>query len=401
MTSLVRTWSCLLLLGAACCSPLSAADEPATILLWPDGAPGKVGDDETDKPLLWYYPAPQDKACGTAVVVCPGGGYGALAVDHEGAQVARWFNSFGVTAFVLKYRLAPRYRHPAPMDDVQRALQYVRSNAGKYEIAPHRIGVMGFSAGGHLASTAATKHLAAQADNPDPVRRVSSRPDFAVLCYPVITMSEPWGHGGSKNNLLGKDAPPALAKLMSSDKQVSDQTPPTFLFHTAEDSGVPVENSLSFYAAMRKHKVPGEMHIYQFGPHGVGLAPGDPALSTWKERLHDWLRNSGFLADVKRAAVKGQIRVNGQPLKWGQVRFTPRGAPEKPVAFAMIRNGNFSLGAGQGPVTGENTVTVHTMGDVVPHPTVADATVVASTARGQITFDVREANNEMTLELPE
>jgi acetyl esterase/lipase len=389
------------LLGAVCCSPLSAADEPATILLWPDGAPGKVGNEDADKPLLWYYPAPKDKACGTAVVVCPGGGYGALAVDHEGTQVARWFNSFGVSAFVLKYRLAPRYRHPAPMDDVQRALQSVRSNAAKYEIAPHRIGVMGFSAGGHLASTAATKHLDAQVDSPDPVRRVSSRPDFAVLCYPVITMSESWGHGGSRNNLLGKDAPPELAELMSSDKQVSERTPPTFLFHTAEDSGVPVENSLSFYTAMRKHKIPGEMHVYQFGPHGVGLAPGDPALSTWKERLHDWLRNSGFLADVKRAAVTGTITVNGEPIKWGQIRFTPREAPETPVAFGMVRNGSFKIDANRGPVQGLNSVTVYTMGDVVPHPTVADAKVVAGTARGQITFDVREANNAMTLELPE
>jgi acetyl esterase/lipase len=401
MLFLLRAWSCLLLLGAVCCSPLAAADDPATILLWPDGAPGKVGDEETDKPLLWYYPAPKDKTCGTAVVVCPGGGYGALAVDHEGAQVARWFNSFGVTAFVLKYRLAPRYRHPAPMDDVQRALQYVRSNATKYDIAPHRIGVMGFSAGGHLASTAATHHLDAQADSPDPARHVSSRPDFAILCYPVITMSESWGHRGSRNNLLGNDPSPELADLMSSDKQVSDKTPPTFLFHTAEDSGVPVENSLSFYAAMRKHKVPGEMHIYQFGPHGVGLAPGDPALSTWKERLHDWLRNSGFLADVKRAAVKGLIRVNGQPIKWGQVRFTPRESPEKPVSFGMVRNGSFSIAADRGPVLGLNSVTVYTMGDVVPHPTVTDAQVVTSTARGQITFDVREANNELNLELPE
>lgn len=401
MTSLLRAWSGLLLLGAACCSPLSAADKPETFLLWPDGAPGKVGDEDADKPLLWYYPAPKDKACGTAVVVCPGGGYGGLAVDHEGAQVARWFNSFGVTAFVLKYRLGQRYRHPAPMDDVQR-LQYVRSNSAKYDIAPHRIGVMGFSAGGHLASTAATKHLDAQADSPDPVRRVSSRPDFAVLCYPVITMSESWGHGGSRNNLLGKDAPPELAELMSSDKQVSDQTPPTFLFHTAEDPGVPVENSLAFYAAMRKHKVPGEMHIYQFGPHGVGLAPGDPALSTWKERLHDWLRNSGFLADVKRAAVKGSITVNGEPIKWGQVRFTPRGAPAKPVAFAMIRNGNYSLGAAQGPAVGENTATVYTMGDVVPHPTIDDARAVGNTDRGQIVLSIQaDGANAFDLDLKE
>lgn len=400
MTISLRTGVFVILLGAVLCGPARAA-EPATILLWPDGAPGNVGVDDADKPLLWSYPAPKEKACGTAVVVCPGGGYGALAVDHEGVQIARWFNSFGVTAFVLKYRLAPRYRHPAPMDDVQRALQYVRANAAQYDVVPHRIGVMGFSAGGHLASTAATKHLDAQPDSADPVRRVSSRPDFAVLCYPVITMSEPWGHGGSRNNLLGKDADPQLAELMSSDKQVSDRTPPTFLFHTAEDAGVPVENSLSFYAAMRKHKVPGEMHVYQFGPHGVGLAPGDPALSTSKERLHDWLRGSGFLADVKRGAMKGQVKVNGVPLKWGQVRFTPREAPARPIAFGMVRNGNFSLAAERGPVVGENTVTVYTLGDVVPHPTIDDARVAGNTDRGQIVYDVREGSNEIQLELQE
>jgi len=360
-----------------------AADEK--VLLWPQGAPGKQGDEDVDKAWLWVYPAAREKANGTAIVVCPGGGYGALAVDHEGTQIARWLNSIGVSAYVLKYRLGPRYRHPAPMQDVQRALQYVRSNAAANGIAPNRIGVMGFSAGGHLASTAATHVLDADPNAADPVAKVSSRPDFAVLAYPVISMTEPWGHAGSKRNLLGENPDPDLAKLMSNEQQVSPQTPPTFLFHTAEDTGVPVENSLAFFAACRKHKVPAELHVYQFGPHGVGLAPGDPALSTWKERLHDWLRNSGFLADVQRAEVSGKITVAGEPVKWGQVRFTPASV-HAPIAFAMVRNGAFKVDAAHGPVVGQNTVEVVTMGDIVPHPTVSDAAVKKSpTLRVEIT----------------
>jgi acetyl esterase/lipase len=367
-----------------------------TVLLWPDGAPGKVGDEDADKPLLWLYPAAKETANGTAVVVCPGGGYGALAVDHEGTQVARWLNSIGVSAYVLKYRLGQRYRHPAPMQDVQRALQYLRANAAANGIAPHRIGVWGFSAGGHLASTAATHFLDGNPNAADPVARVSSRPDFAILAYPVISMTEPWGHAGSKRNLLGPDPDPELAKLLSNEQQVSPRTPPTFLFHTAEDTGVPVENSLAFFAACRKHKVPAELHVYQFGPHGVGLAPGDPALSTWKERLHDWLRNNGLLADVQRAEVSGRITVGGEPVKWGQVRFTPT-SPHAPVAFAMVRNGAFKIDAAHGPVVGVNGVEVVTMGDVVPRPTVPDATVARSPA---LQVEITAAPQTLAFELP-
>jgi acetyl esterase/lipase len=373
-------------------SPIAADD---TVLLWPQGAHGKLGDEDRDKPWLWTYPAPRDNACGTAVVVCPGGGYGVHAVDHEGTQVARWLNSIGVTAFVLKYRLAP-YRHPAPMMDVQRAIQHVRAHAEKSAVSPKRIGVMGFSAGGHLASTCATHFVEAMPRSDDPVARVSSRPDFAVLCYPVITMSESWGHGGSKRNLLGENSDPELAKLLSNDQQVTPQTPPTFLFHTAEDAAVPVENSLAFFAACRKHKVPAEMHVYQFGPHGVGLAPGDPVLSTWKGRLHDWLRNSELLTEVQRAPVKGKVSVQGVPLKWGQVRFTPA-SPHAPIAFAMVRNGNYSIDVKHGPSLGKNTVEVVTMGDVAPGPTVSDARQVTRT--GSIWFDVKPGENVFEIDI--
>ena len=393
-----RTAWCRGLMLAAICLAVTSSTVRAddTVLLWPNGAPGKVGDEDADKPWLWVYPAPADKANGTAVVVCPGGGYGAHAVDHEGTQVARWFNSIGVTVFVLKYRLGQRYQHPAPMQDVQRAIQYVRANAEQYGVKSNRIGVMGFSAGGHLASTCATHFLAGDSQSDDPVSRVSSRPDFAVLCYPVITMTEPWGHGGSKRNLLGANPDPEVAKSLSNDLMVTEQTPPTFIFHTTEDTAVPVENAIAFFSACRKHKVPVEMHVYQFGPHGVGLAPGDPALSTWKDRLHDWLRNSGLLADVQRAAISGMISLEGTPLKWGQVAFYPENG-HAPVAMAMVRNGAFKLDAAHGPVIGLNRVTIVHMGDVSPGPTVKDAVTVPSTT--PLTFQVAAGTNQMEISL--
>lgn len=402
----VCVWAVGVWAAGLCLSATSVAAEPAretaaepareTVLLWPDGAPGKVGDEEVDKPLLWIYPAPAEKATGTAVVICPGGGYGALAFDHEGTQVARWFNSIGVSAFVLNYRLGRRYQHPAPMQDVQRAMQWVRAHAEDFKLAPHRIGVMGFSAGGHLASTCATHFLKADEQAADPVLRVTSRPDFAILAYPVINMKEPWGHTGSRRNLLGENPDPALVELLSNDLQVTPETPPTFLFHTAEDSGVPVENSLAFFAACRKHKVPAELHVYQFGPHGVGLAPGDPALSTWKERLHDWLRNSSLLADVQRGGVSGRILLDGQPLRWGQIAFYPENAAA-PVAMAMVRNGAYRVTADRGPVVGTNRIRVVHMGDVVPGPTIVDAVSVPSA--DAIVLDVRPGENQFDLEL--
>ncbi len=367
------------ILGSLLTAAAAPAAEPTTdtVLLWPDGAPGAVGNEDADKPMLWLYPADPATASGTGVVVCPGGGYGHLAVDHEGTQVARWFNSIGVSAFVLKYRLGKRYQHPAPLDDVQRAMQWVRSNAEKYHLAPNRIGVMGFSAGGHLASTCATHFLDADPQAKDPVRKVSSRPDFAILAYPVISMTEKFGHTGSRRNLIGENPDPELAKFLSSEQQVTEQTPPVFIFHTTQDTGVPVENALAFFAACRAHKVPVEMHIYQFGPHGVGLAPGDPTLSTWKDRLHDWLRNSRLLSDAQRAAVSGMIRVNGEPVKWGQVAFYPQSRHD-PITMAMVRNGQFRLDAANGPALGPNDVRVVHMGTVNLEPTVKDAVTVPS-----------------------
>ena len=367
-----------------------------TVLLWPDGVPGAVGTEDVDQPSLWIYPAEKGKANGAGVVVCPGGGYGILAVDHEGTQVAKFLNRLGVSAFVLKYRLAPRYHHPSPMQDVQRAMQYVRSHAKEFHLAPHRIGVMGFSAGGHLASTAATHFVEAKPDAKDPIDRVSSRPDFAVLCYPVITMTQEFGHAGSKRNLLGENPSEELSALMSNELQVTDQTPPTFLFHTGEDTGVPVENSIAFFMACRKRKVPAEMHIYQFGPHGVGLAPGDAALNTWKDRLADWLRNSGFLTDAPRTSVGGKVTLNGEPIKWGQIGFIPNDS-NLPSAFAMIHNGKYQISKERGPAVGDYVVDVIDMGDIIAQPTVEDSREV--TPKGAIVLRVTEEPATLDLDL--
>lgn len=271
-------------------APPPAKVEP----LWQSGAPGAKGAADEDTPSLAYYP-PKGRKNGTAVVVCPGGGYRGLAMDHEGAQVAAWLNSLGVTAFVLRYRLGPKYHHPAQMHDVQRALRTVRSRASEYGIEANRIGVWGFSAGGHLASTAATHIAEASASAADPVDRVTSRPDFAILTYPVISFTTEYVHKGSRTNLLGDKPDQAEVKLMSTELQVSRQTPPTFLVHTSEDAGVPSENSILFYLALRKAGVPAEMHIYEKGPHGFGLGSLDAVLSSWPARLADWMRGRGVL----------------------------------------------------------------------------------------------------------
>ncbi len=267
-----------LLVGAA-----SWLHGQTTELLWPNGAPGALGSEDVDRPALISYLPPAAKVSGTGVIVCPGGSYRTLSMDHEGARVAEWLNSLGVAAFVLKYRLGPRYHHPAPLQDAQEAIRIVRSRAPQLGLAPDRIGICGFSAGGHLASTAATHFEAA------------NRPDFAILAYPVISFTTVYAHMGSRQNLLGDNPDPKLVELLSNEKQATPRTPPTFLFHTNEDTGVPAENSVLFYLALRKAGVPAEMHIYERGRHGVGLAPGDPVLSTWALRLADWFRGRGLL----------------------------------------------------------------------------------------------------------
>jgi len=275
-----------------------AADPKAPLeelLLWPDGAPGAIGSEPADKPALLVQLPPKDKANGTAVVVCPGGGYGHLAMGHEGYEIADWLNGQGIAAFILKYRIAPRYHHPAPLQDAQRALRTVRANAAKWHVDPNRIGIWGFSAGGHLASTAGTHFNVGDSQATDTIDRMSCRPDFLILGYPVITMSDPFTHAGSRRNLLGDKPDPKLVEEFSNEKQVTDKTPPTFLFHTTADTAVPAENSAMFYLALRKAKVPAELHIYEPGKHGVGLASKDDVLANWPDRLAAWLKGRGLL----------------------------------------------------------------------------------------------------------
>lgn len=266
--------------------------------LWVDGAPGAKGSADQDTPALLYKPAADDKKNGCGVVVCPGGGYGGLAMDHEGQQIAAWLNERGISAWILRYRLGTHgYHHPIQKGDVLRAIRTVRSQAASVGVDPTKIGVWGFSAGGHLASTAATHFDLGDANATDPIDKVSGRPDFAILCYPVITMEDSFTHKGSRKNLFGPDKQDSaeLIELLSNEKRVSKNTPPTFIFHTVEDTAVPVENALRFFSALRANGVNNsEMHVYQNGRHGVGLAQADPILKSWPSRLDDWLKLNKF-----------------------------------------------------------------------------------------------------------
>ena len=266
------------------------------ILLYPGGAPGALGDGDDDKPTLTAFLPAADKATGAAFVICPGGGYGGLA-PHEGAGYAEWLAENGIAGIVLKYRLGSKgYRHPAMLNDAARALRLTRSKAAEWKIDPQRVGVMGSSAGGHLASTILTHFDEGKADATDPIERLSSRPDVGILCYPVISMG-PHTHAGSKKNLLGENPDPALVELLSNEKQVTKDTPPTFIFHTYEDAAVKVENALEFATALRAAGVPFDLHIYQKGVHGIGLGGGRNGgpRHPWAADCLFWLKAQGFL----------------------------------------------------------------------------------------------------------
>jgi acetyl esterase/lipase len=263
------------------------AAEPKTELLWPGGAPGGKGDRDADKPAITVHLPPPEKANGTAVVVCPGGGYGALMMSYEGHDIAKWLNSYGVAGVVLKYRISP-YRHPAPMLDAQRAMRTVRAKAKDLGLDPQRIGLMGFSAGGHLASTVGTHYDDGDPKAADPLDRVSCRPDFLVLVYPVITMGEK-GNRGCTENLLGK--PPAAAdiELLSNEKHVTDRTPPAFLVHAKTDQVVPIVHSAMFYAELKAHDVPAEFLELPTGAHGLGCGKGE-LWAAWQAKCLEWLK---------------------------------------------------------------------------------------------------------------
>ncbi|MEC7697011.1 MAG: family 16 glycoside hydrolase [Planctomycetota bacterium] len=269
---------------------------PQRIDLWRETPPHAKGDAEKDRPYLEAYLPDPDFAVGTGVVVFPGGGYGALAKGHEGAEIARWLQSLGIAAVVCDYRHQGKgYRHPAPLEDAQQAIRMVRARAKDWNLKPDRIGAMGFSAGGHLASALATHFDDGDQSASDPVSQQSSRPDFLVLGYPLIALGQPYTHARSQRNLLGENPDVALLKKLSSEKQVTSDTPPVFLWHTGEDTGVVPEHSIAFYQALRNADVPVELHIYEQGRHGLGLARSVPTASDWTARCTAWMRSRGLL----------------------------------------------------------------------------------------------------------
>jgi acetyl esterase/lipase len=295
---LILVCAVIAMMSAATAPQAGAADSPEVRLLWPDGAPGAKGSADGDKPSLTIYLPTKDKATGAAVVIFPGGGYGHLAMDHEGHQIAQWLNSFGVAGFIVKYRHSRSgagYRHPAPLQDAQRAIRTVRSGAGKWNLDPDRIGIIGFSAGGHLASSAGTHFKQRYSDAKDQIDRARCRPDFMILMYPVVSFTESFAHKGSRKNLLGENPDPKLVENLSNENQVTSETPPTFLVHANDDKGVPPENSIAFYLALIKAGVPAEMHIYEKGGHGFGPGTGKGAVSSWMLRCSEWMRGRGLL----------------------------------------------------------------------------------------------------------
>jgi acetyl esterase/lipase len=299
----------LIVLASVLISDINMADDPQWQPLWPDTPPGVTTDspNQADIPEILWTAVPSDVPT-AAVVILPGGGYGGHALDHEGDQIARWFQSMGISSLICRYRVRGRgddargndgkgYGHPYPMLDAQRAIQTLRARAGQWNVDPNRVGVLGFSAGGHLASTVSTKFAKLDLESVDPVARFSSRPDFCILCYPVIGFGKPYTHRGSQNNLLGKDAVAELVASLSNEDQVSEQTPPTFLFHTAEDKVVPAENSLMYFLACKEHGVNTELHVFPNGGHGLGLAADVDGTRQWPALCQQWLRSVGMIDD--------------------------------------------------------------------------------------------------------
>jgi acetyl esterase/lipase len=282
--------------------PTSRPSNGEEVRLWPGKAPRAQGDKPADIPALTCFFPDAAKANGTAIVICPGGGYSGLSMTSEGTDEAHWFNDHGIAAFVLKYRVSP-YGQPVPMLDGQRAIRVVRHNATDWGINPKRIGIMGFSAGGHVASTVGTHYddgLPKPKEGPfDPVLSESCKPDFMILVYPVITMKDKITHEGSRHVLLGDKPGAVYINLYSNELHVDKDTPPTFIAASKTDTVVPVKNSELFADALKKNKVPYEFVELETGDHGYGMAANDPKVSVWTDKCMDWLKGRGLLERAK------------------------------------------------------------------------------------------------------
>jgi acetyl esterase/lipase len=295
-----------------CFFSLQSRAQVVSLTLWPDGIPGFVLNsayvekstitdglatryEKVTSPALFPYLPPKESATGTAVLICPGGGYAALAFNHEGHAIAKWLNDNGIAGIILKYRLPSdlimKDKSIGPLQDAQEALRTIRRNAAKWNIDPNKIGVIGFSAGGHLASTLST-HYAEKVYEPKDT--VSARPDFSLLIYPVITMDSSFTHAGSRRNLIGENPPQEAISRFSNELQVNENTPPAFMVHSADDKTVPVKNSIVYYEQLVKYGIPSELHIFQKGGHGYGLAGNRETQSAWPELCIRWLKASGF-----------------------------------------------------------------------------------------------------------
>ena len=380
----------------ACGAPAKAAPKPVVqeqVLLWPDGAPGAKGNEVIDRPALTIHRPQASGSNGAAVVVNPGGGYRVLASDHEGLQVAHWLNSVGITAFVLRYRLTPKYEPSEALLDAQRAIRYVRSHARQLGVSPKRIGMLGFSAGGHLTAAAGTSFDAGNSKADDPIDRVSSRPDFIVPVYPVVSGA-----------LLDRNA----ENYANTATQVTAATPATFLVHTHRDDAVSPNNSILFYQALLEKGVPAEMHIFGQGPHGTGLAPGDPDINQWPALLHRWLRRQGVLTDLERVGVSGSVSIDGQPLFWGWVTLLPED-DNLPMASAYLLwrdKGEFSIDPERGPCPGRYRVEVHRVAADFSEPATgaysledAERFTTALPGGENLTVDIVAGANDLKIEI--
>ena len=314
--------------------------------LWPDGAPAAVGDLDIDRPRLTIHLPESVRSTGAGVIVNPGGGYRKLASDHEGLQVARWLNRRGIAAFVLRYRLGERYHSDVSLLDGLRAVRLVRHRAADFGIAENRIGMLGFSAGGHLAVAAGTRWDPGAPGAVDPIERASSRPDFLVPVYAV-----------TNGILRGRKAD----EYTPADVRVNESTPPTFLVHTHEDGIVPASQSTLFYEALLAAGVQAELHIYGFGEHGTGLSPGDPDFREWPVLLVNWLRRCGFLTAGQRQPVTGRVTLDGEAMGMAWVTFRPLddNAPIARARSSRNEGGAFSIPASHGVVPGKHHVVVH------------------------------------------